>query len=465
MVFQCTSPLQPTLQSTHQERDPLDTAGVLCQPKRLTRRPLSTETALHHAYARLGPYVASVARLQRCTSPTSALTTALLSHIQHLNPLLEECPHLLDPPPTPPPTAPLAEWHQWCQLFQSSREVLAQQSQLAHTSRRSEARSLYFAQRQRNLANGTLHKTTKTWGRAGNKARPNPFPRLLTTWTTLPADRHHPDCQTTQCLLEPESSAYCLRPGCGARAFVTADPTVLTEQSATYFGSKFAAPATLPNSIVRHHRNRWGERVAFLTSKPRKSATPTERSMFYLHQPPPESTQSHYANVMRDPSLAEFTAFVTSRKGSSAPGPSKFRYNMLKRAAETVIEAMHKIVCICITLQGFPDTLKDALLYPIPKSSGPLVITNLRPITLLEIGYKLTTGWIARELSSLARTAPSPLLHRQQFGSKADSVLMEPLFLFQSVLEDAYEHPTKICGSVLLTWKRPTTPSAPSQKP
>ena len=43
---------------------------------------------------------------------------------------------------------------------------------------------------------------------------------------------------------------------------------------------------------------------------------------------------------------------------------------------------------------GLPASLKDAYLYPIPKQSQSRLLTQMRPISLLEIGYKLTTGWL-----------------------------------------------------------------------
>ena len=203
--------------------------------------------------------------------------------------------------------------------------------------------------------------------------------------------------------------------------------------------------------MVRLQRNIWGQKLAYLTSKPppTHTANPTHSSLYQLLQPPSQEVRRHYANVTDPPSLAQFLSFVQKCKGSSAPGPSLFRYCMLKNAAPTILEAVYYIVSICLKVQGFPKRFKVALLFPIPKAYGPLALTNMRPIALLEIVYKLTTGWLAQAIRTAATSAPTPLLHSSQFGSKADSVLQEPLFLLQAILEDAAEHPLKDLWVVL----------------
>jgi hypothetical protein len=64
---------------------------------------------------------------------------------------------------------------------------------------------------------------------------------------------------------------------------------------------------------------------------------------------------------------------------------------------------------ICLLCEGLPKELKSAHLYPIPKSGGLRIFSKMRPITLLEIGYKLTTGWLAYKIRLRAATAPHPI--------------------------------------------------------
>jgi hypothetical protein len=114
---------------------------------------------------------------------------------------------------------------------------------------------------------------------------------------------------------------------------------------------------------------------------------------------------------MEPPPFEAFYEYLRTTKGNSAPGPTKFRYAFLHHAPIEVARFLHYLVCICLTLQGLPPALKHALLYPIPKSAGLLDPANMRPISLLEIGHKLTTGWLAYTINLRATTAPHPLVH------------------------------------------------------
>ena len=90
-------------------------------------------------------------------------------------------------------------------------------------------------------------------------------------------------------------------------------------------------------------------------------------------------------------------------------------------------------------LEGLPAKLKHANLYPIPKTSGLLVFEKMRPITLLEIGYKLTTGWLAHTIRQRAASAPHPLWEKNQYGGNGGT--HDALFRFGAALEDARDHP------------------------
>lgn len=97
------------------------------------------------------------------------------------------------------------------------------------------------------------------------------------------------------------------------------------------------------------------------------------------------------------------------------------------------------MVEICLRLEGFPSEAKLAYIYPAPKA-GPPSITNVRPISLLEILYKLTTGWLATQINTLAKTSPQPLCDPNQYGGLPDRHIHDPIHLAISAIEDAMEN-------------------------
>ena len=112
---------------------------------------------------------------------------------------------------------------------------------------------------------------------------------------------------------------------------------------------------------------------------------------------------------------------------------------MLKNSPDTVKHIFRTMVEICLRLEGFPSEAKLAYIYPAPKA-GPPSITNVRPISLLEILYKLTTGWVATQINTLAKTSPQPLCDPNQYGGLPDRHIHDPIHLAISAIEDAMEN-------------------------
>jgi len=258
----------------------------------------------------------------------------------------------------------------------------------------------------------------------------------MTAWTTDPAQRNETCTANGRCDLTQGPNCTI----CGAEGYVTADTEIIKETAKQVFAAKFTASRPLPPNIVEHKQNKWGDNIAHLIKEPTTTARDTEAShpsIAALLTPPNPQTQAHYANIMNIPTLEAFFRYVKKQTGHSAPGPSKFRYSLLTNGPDSLVEAMHLFTCMCLTLEALPTNLKHALLYPIPKSAGPLVLTNMRPIALLEIGLKLVTGWLAYTIQQTARTAVQALVHASQYGSKAESSPHDPLLLLIAAIEDA----------------------------
>ena len=140
----------------------------------------------------------------------------------------------------------------------------------------------------------------------------------------------------------------------------------------------------------------------------------------------PQAVKDHYKDLTRAPELDEFLTHMKKQKGNSAPGPSKFRYSLLLKGPPSLHRLLHLLVCLCLRAEGLPAVLKQALLMPIPKSAGVFALDKMRPITLLEIGYKLTTGWVAQKMRKLHQTAPSPLWDHDHSNTGETVVLTPP---------------------------------------
>ena len=266
----------------------------------------------------------------------------------------------------------------------------------------------------------------------------------MTVWTTH--NDHNRNycslpCGTEGCII-PKNSNHCTR--CLEPAFVTSQAKTVRRQAAHTFKKKFAPRQSLPVGTSQEKNNHFQEPICHLKPNPPAEGLathPSHRSIHALLDPAytPQATKAHYANIMDPPTYVDFTQYMKGQKGNSAPGPSKFRYSMLQKSPPAVHRILHHLVCICLLLRGIPKQLKNANLYPIPKSNGILLLDKMRPITLLEIGYKLTTGWLAHKIRQLAASAPHPLWAKTQYGGTGDA--HDALLRFSAALEDANDHP------------------------
>ena len=337
----------------------------------------------------------------------------------------------------PHPAAPYHDWKRWATSTQALIDKAQRLRQTLTAARAAAARTEHYARRVAHAACDATYRSVRYWS-----ARKTPPPvGLHTTWTTEnDFSPTTPSCHEVGCDI---SRAACTR--CAAPAYVTSDHGVLRRQAAAAFREKLRKRKPITPSLTRTAINKYNETITHLTDSPPAADTlphPSHRSIHALLHPnaTPAETKHHYKHIMRPPTFEEFLIFLKKQRGSSAPGPSKFRYCLLLHGTLLAQKLLHRITCLNLLLEGLPTSLKHAHLYPIPKKDGLLIFSRMRPISLLEIGYKLTTGWLAYTIREHAATAPHPLWHTSQYGATGGT--HDALLRFLAAIEDAQSRPT-----------------------
>ena len=118
--------------------------------------------------------------------------------------------------------------------------------------------------------------------------------------------------------------------------------------------------------------------------------------------------------VLRQPSKDEWREWLGLGKSESTPGESGISYDMLAKLPDSLFELYWRLSCICLGRQIIPRAWKDGVIFPIPKASGVLSVSNCRPICLLEHAFKAISGWVCRELKWALEEAG--VLDDEQFG-------------------------------------------------
>lgn len=89
------------------------------------------------------------------------------------------------------------------------------------------------------------------------------------------------------------------------------------------------------------------------------------------------------------------------RGRNTSPGITRITYRMLLYAAPHILELLSASLTTILQSGSIPDSLKQALLRPIPKKAGVAIETASRPITILESTYKLFSGIVSNRLQEV----------------------------------------------------------------
>ena len=114
------------------------------------------------------------------------------------------------------------------------------------------------------------------------------------------------------------------------------------------------------------------------------------------------------------PPILKFERGLHDTRSESTPGGSGISYDMLEKLPDPLFELYWRLSCICLGRQIIPRSWKDGVIFPIPKASGMLSVSNCRPICLLEHAFKAVSGWVCRELKWALEEAG--VLDEEQFG-------------------------------------------------
>eukprot|EP00741_Cyanophora_paradoxa_P008225 tig00000025_g7959.t1 len=165
------------------------------------------------------------------------------------------------------------------------------------------------------------------------------------------------------------------------------------------------------------------------------------------------ATAEAFAGVMAEPTYEELGAHVRSLT-DGAGGPSNCTNAILKTLWNPDLpDAMDPeaypprgrrllmaIVCEALRLRDLPAEMCESNIFGIPKNGSwdGDIEGNLRPITLQEVGLKLTTGLVTKRLAEAIEK--HGILKGVNYGFRKAKATDDALHLMVAILEDAKEH-------------------------
>uniref|UniRef100_A0A670IZE6 Reverse transcriptase domain-containing protein n=1 Tax=Podarcis muralis TaxID=64176 RepID=A0A670IZE6_PODMU len=111
--------------------------------------------------------------------------------------------------------------------------------------------------------------------------------------------------------------------------------------------------------------------------------------------------------------IDEIKDIIKDLKKGKAPGPDGYTGRYYKEMESILLTPMQEVMNNILRERELPETWKEALITLIPKQDSDLLQTkNYRPISLLNIDYKIFAGILAKRLKSILRES----IHRDQAG-------------------------------------------------
>ena len=404
--------------------------------KKRTRHVHTTTTVLKHAEANIGiPARLATTLLQAhkqgtwLTIETAAVIDHMLLLAKHPNahPLMKQ---LHSTTPTPIDWPPLLT-----QIITQHTHLVQEADRLAKEKSAQIIQEWMHTRHQHTIAN----QTYKSLAWLSTKQRPRG--KVHSAWRAV---NPPPTCQRYGCKPAIDPAPHCTR--CSSSLYASALPTDIATAYRQHFQHQFRErPPLDPDLFVTtpHPTNKAAHITTALPAHLTASLPPEKHTFSHVYTPPPQETTAHYAHIMDPISTDEWGEYV-KELSTSAPGPTKFSYALLKHSPPLLQDTMRIMTNCCLALQDVPAQYRQSYLFPIPKVQGAATVPQFRPIALAEIGHKLLTGILTQRITTAARTAPHQLFNSAQFGGVFGRSTEDALLLWHNTLDVCHSTNTPI---------------------
>ncbi|PHR10083.1 MAG: hypothetical protein COB29_01240, partial [Sulfitobacter sp.] len=207
---------------------------------------------------------------------------------------------------------------------------------------------------------------------------------------------------------------------------------------------------THPPTVKRLFADKWGA----LFSEPH--GPDTQSTAFTdLYRPihTPEIQQEFTTELAKSITETELNTAINEPSISSAIGPDKSAYGLIKHAGPQVKATYLIIMNACLKYNTVPDSWKTANILLLPKSTNvpSSHIDHHRPISLLSNHYKTFERILRNRIQPIIEK--HHLLSEQQYGARPNRTAAEAAGLLIDVLEDANTNNME-AHIVSIDWKK-----------
>lgn len=152
-------------------------------------------------------------------------------------------------------------------------------------------------------------------------------------------------------------------------------------------------------------------------------------------QQPPEPSNRE-CDELQPPSFNEICNIINKLKNNKAAGPDNIPAELIKLGGRSLRQRLHKLICQVWTSEQLPNEWNESHICPIFKKGDRLMCSNYRPISILNIIYKILAIILNNRLSALLEDD----LEECQNGFRPNRSTVDNIFMIRQIFEKCYEH-------------------------
>ena len=136
------------------------------------------------------------------------------------------------------------------------------------------------------------------------------------------------------------------------------------------------------------------------------------------------------------PTYKEVSNIINKLKRNKAPGTDNIPAELAKYGGHILKHRMYNLILLIWSKEQLPMEWLQGITYPIYKKGERTICSNYRPITLLNIAYKIFTIILNNRLSKIVESKLSDV----QSGFRPNRSTLDNVFVVRQTFKKCYEY-------------------------
>jgi len=136
------------------------------------------------------------------------------------------------------------------------------------------------------------------------------------------------------------------------------------------------------------------------------------------------------------PTYNEVCSIINKLKSNKAGGTDNIIPELVKQEGRTLKQRIYKLILMIWEKEHLPNQWKEGIICPVYKKRDTLNCTNYRPITLLNVAYKIFAIIFNQRLVDIVETE----LGDYQSDFRPNRSTTDNIFMIRQIIEKCYEY-------------------------